>query len=171
PGHVTVVPIANLKNKGELFSTPQTSYLHLRRIEQFLQEKTSPFVKVHAMNPEVNFVLIRCKVRLNKEENKGHYLQLLNEELRDFLTPWASVTGESTSYSAKVYMSSVISFIDSRDYVSYVTDMEMNQYKEDATGARVFIKGPNGSLSLFETVLMAPHEIAASAPEHQIELL
>ncbi|HEX7904857.1 MAG TPA: baseplate J/gp47 family protein [Chitinophagaceae bacterium] len=171
PGHVTVVPIANLKNTGDTLSTPKASYLNLRKIEQFLQERTSPFVKVHAINPEINFVLIRCKVRLKSEKNKGHYLRQLNEELRSFLTPWASTTGEASAYSAKIYASSVISFIDSRDYVSFVTDIEMNQYKKDQSGNRTYIKGPNGALSLFETVTMAPDEITASAPEHQIELL
>lgn len=171
PGHVTVVPIANLKNKGEPYAAPQTSYLNLRKMEQFLQERASPFVKVHAMNPVINYVLIRCKVRLKSEKNKGHYLQLLNEELRSFLTPWASTTGEYTAYSAKVYVSSVISFMDSRDYVSFVTGIEMNQYKEDASGNRTYIKAANGALSLFETIAMAPHEITASAPEHEIELM
>ncbi len=171
PGHVTVVPIANLKNTGDILSTPQASYLNLRKIEQFLQERTSAFVRVHAINPEINYVFIRCKVRLRSEKNKGHYLRLLNDELRSFLTPWASTTGESSAYSAKIYASSVISFIDSKDYISFVTDIEMNQYKKDVSGNRTYIKGPNGALSLFETVTMAPHEITASAPEHQIELL
>ena len=171
PGHVTVVPIASLQNKGGDYTTPLTSYRNLIKMEQFLQERSSPFVKVHAVNPEINYVLIRCKVRLKVEKNKGFYLQKLNEELKSFLTPWASTTSESTAYTAKVYLSSVISFIDSRRYVEFVSDTQMNQYKEDVNGNRTFMKAPNGAVSLFETVAMAPHEITASAREHEIELL
>lgn len=174
PGHVTLVPIVNLKNKGVAatgLAEPRVNYWDLRRMEAFIQDKTSPFVRVHAINPEVHYVHVRCRIKLKQGKDKGYFLKVLNDELRGFLTPWASNNEETISYSAKLYLSSVISFIEAREYVAYVTDIEMNQYTEDGSGERVYSKAPNGTLSLFETISMAPHAILTSSSEHEIELI
>jgi hypothetical protein len=175
PGHVTVVPVINLKNKNEKsnrYQPPLASYYQLRRMESFLSRKTSPFVKVHAVNPEIQYILVRCKVRLKPGINKGFYLNVLAEELASFLTPWAAMDEkQALSFSSKVYLSSIISFIDGRDYVEFVTGIEMNQYSEDEQGNKQFTKAANGTLALFETQLPNQHAILASAPAHAIEII
>lgn len=173
PGHVTVVPIINLKNKqSEKFHSelPSASYLELRRIEEFLNQRSSVFAKVHAINPQPDYVKINCRVKFKSGLNKGFYLQQLNEDLVRFLTPWA---GESdmASFSTKVYSSSIISFIDKRDYVDYVADLSMNQFTIAKDGSINYARLENQMISLTETQITSAHSILVSAREHNIELI
>ena len=93
---------------------PSASYLELRRIEEFIKQRSSPFAKIHAINPQADYVKINCKVKLVQGVDKGYYLQKLNEDLVKFLTPWAGAS-DKVSFSAKIYSSSIISFIDKKD--------------------------------------------------------
>ncbi len=173
-GHVTVIPIADFRNKkfaGSNMLLPKISYMELRSIEKFIAAKSSPFVKVHAVNPKLEHVLITCKVRFLSFINKGFYLKKLNEELVNFLTPWANGEAETVSFSAKIYASSIINFIDSRDYIDYVTDLVLEQYAENDIGEKTFIRNPAQLTSLVETELNTGHSILVSAPEHNIELV
>lgn len=172
-GHVTVVPIADLRNKsyaGNNILVPKTNYIDLKRIEEFLCSRASPFVKVHALNPKLEHVLINCKVKFYAGADKGFYLKKLNEDLIKFLSPWIIDSGK-ISFSGKVYVSSIINFIDKRDYVDYVTDLVMFQYTEDEKGKKDYVFNAENLASLVETEVSTDHSILVSAPRHQIELV
>lgn len=176
PGHVTIVPIMSMKNKttGLLnLEMPRAAYLELRNMENFLLRRTSAFVKVHAMNAEINYVVISAKVKFNKGLDTGACLERLNEELVMFLTPWAASEHSGLSFSAKVYLSSIIRFIDDRAYTAYVQEVDMNQYTLDTTDTekekRLYLKTESGKVSLFETLNLPEHAILVSAPQHRLE--
>jgi hypothetical protein len=177
-GHVTIVPIANLVNKDDSNNSiliPKTSYIELRNIENFLSGKSSSFVKIHAVNPRINYVFVRCKVKFCAGVDKGYYLKKLNDDLIDFLTPWATGDVDRVSFSAKVFASSIINFIDKQDYVDYVFDLEMYQYKEDERGVRTYVespdfKSPEQKFFLSETELKEEDSILVSALQHEITL-
>lgn len=173
-GHVTIVPIVNLTNKstkGIGLEMPKASYPELRNIEQFVLAKSSPFVKVHAVNPQLDYLKISCKVRFYADADKGYYLKKLNEDIILFLTPWATGNSDAVSFSAKIYASSVISFIDKRDYVDYVADLFMSQYILLPNGTEVYCRAANQTISLVETRYTTGHSILVSAPRHTIELI
>ncbi|PSR52334.1 hypothetical protein AHMF7605_01750 [Adhaeribacter arboris] len=173
-GHVTVVPVSDLRNKnyyGSNVLIPKTSYIDLRKIEELLSACSSPFVKVHAQNPQLDQILIRCKVKFYTGVDQGYYLQRLNEDLIQFLTPWASGNANALSFSAKIYASSIINFIDQRDYVDYVVDLIMQQYTETESGEKIFAVNPDQLTSLVETKFTTGHSILVSAPKHEIELM
>ncbi len=173
-GHVTMVPIADLRNKnysGSGILIPKTNYIDLRNIENFLYSRSSPFVKIHAINPQLEYVLIQCKVKLYTGVDKGFYLQKLNDDLINFLTPWVTGDADAISFSSKIYSSSIINFIDRQDYVNYVIDLVMQQYTEKDNGEKVFVTNPSQLTSLVETDLTTEHSILVSAPKHEIELV
>ncbi len=173
-GHVTIVPIADLRNKnysGSGILIPKTNYIDLRNIENFLYSRSSPFVKIHAINPQLEYVLIQCKVKLYTGVDKGFYLQKLNDDLINFLTPWVTGDADAISFSSKIYSSSIINFIDRQDYVNYVIDLVMQQYTEKDNGEKVFVTNPSQLTSLVETDLTTEHSILVSAPKHEIELV
>ncbi|TDH27264.1 hypothetical protein EXU57_06650 [Segetibacter sp. 3557_3] len=173
-GHITLVPITDLRNKnypGNDILFPKTNYLDLRAIEKFVVAKASPFVKVHAVNPQLDHVLINCKVRFHTGVDKGFYLQRLNDDLVQFLTPWATGDMEAISFSGKIFSSGIISFIDKREYVDYVAELVMRQYNDDDVGTRVFVKEGDQLTSLVETQVTTNHSILVSAPRHEIELI
>ncbi len=172
PGHVTVVPIMNLKNKSsdETTELPMASFLDLRKIEEYLKKRTSPFNRIHAVNPLPNYVLINCKVKFKAEVNKGFYLGELNRELIKFLSPWIS-DDDTPTYSAKIYASSVINFIDKKKYVDYVADLSLYQYTMLDDGTINYSRLENQTIALSETQVTAPHSILVSANEHIIKIL
>jgi hypothetical protein len=173
-GHVTIVPVADFRNKkfaGSNMLLPKINYLDLRNIEKYLAAKSSPFVKIHAVNPQLEHVLITCKVKFLSYVNKGFYLNQLNDDLVSFLTPWAGGNADTISFTAKVYASSIINFIDSQEYVDYVTDLVMEQYTEMDNGKNVFVLNSEQLTSLVETELNTGHSILVSSPKHKIDLV
>lgn len=172
-GHVTVVPIADLRNKdyaGSNILIPKVNYVDLKRIEDFLYLKSSPFVKIHAVNPKLECILVRCKVKFQSGSDKGFYLKKLDEDIIEFLTPWATDQGQIT-FSGKVYASSIINFIEKKEYVDYVTELVMFQYTQDDKGDKSYILNANGISSLVETEVTTDHSILVSAPNHEVELI
>jgi len=172
-GHVTVVPIADLRNKnyaGSNILIPKINYIDLKKIEDFLHSKSSPFARIHAINPKLEHVLISCKVKFNAGVDKGFYLQKLNDDLIDFLTPWATGDMDAVSFSAKIFASSIINFIDRQSYVNYVADLVMQQYIENDKGERQFVTDSRQLTSLVETELTTDHSILVSAPKHEIDV-
>ncbi|MEO5998621.1 MAG: hypothetical protein ABIN89_17800 [Chitinophagaceae bacterium] len=173
-GHVTVVPIPDLRNRnyaGANVLMPKINYLDLRSIEKFLLAKSSPFAKIHAVNPQLEYVLISCKVKFKAGIDKGFYLQKLNEDLINFLTPWAAGDTAAVSFSAKIYSSSIINFIDMKEYVNYVVDLVIQQYIVNDNGKMEIIATPGQLASRVETELTTAHSILVSAPKHEIELV
>ncbi|MEO5889186.1 MAG: hypothetical protein ABIQ31_02980 [Ferruginibacter sp.] len=172
-GHVTIVPIADLRNKnyaGSNILVPKINYVDLKNIESFLSARASRFVKIHAVNPKLEHIQVKCKVKFYTGISKGFYLKQLNDDLVNFLTPWAT-NPDVDSFSGKVYASSIINFIDQREYVDYVQDLEMLQYVENDKGEREYLGAAYELEPIVETELTTLHSILVSAPRHDIELV
>lgn len=126
PGHVLIVPVANLKNRNSVNPLqPKTSRRILLEIESYLKKLTSPFVKVHARNPVYEEILTSFKVKFHTGTDQGYYLRVLNDDLIHFLTPWAFDEKATFRFGQKVYASAIINFIEERPYVDFITDFEM----------------------------------------------
>ena len=172
PGHVTIVPIANMvnaKNGGNAALLPRINFLDLQRIKEYLSQYTSPFVRLHVINPDIQYVQIKAVIKLKNEKDPGYYLKKLNQDIIEYLSPWAT-RGETHVFTAKAYPSSLYGFINRLDYIEYVSQMEMYQYSENATGDKIYQRW-NTSQSLPETVLPNGHSIIVPSPEHEIKLL
>lgn len=173
-GHVTIIAIPDFRNKnysGSNMLLPKLNYIDLLEIETYLLKKASPFVRIHAANPNLEHVLVSCKVKFNGNVDKGFYLKKLNEDLIEFLTPWANGNLETVSFTAKIYSSSIINFIDRLGYVDYVSGLEMKQYMVLDDGNLEFVKGEDQLTALVETDLKTGHSILVSAPKHDLELI
>jgi hypothetical protein len=172
-GHITLVPVVDLTNRFTGLvnaGMPLANYMQLRSIERFIASRCPTFVKVHAANPQLDYVRVSCKVKFIAGLDRGFYLQKLNEDIVAFLTPWATGDQGGLSFSAKIYASSLISFIDKRPYVDYVADLYMNQYTLQGSVA-VYAKAENQSTSLIETQFTTAHSLLVSAAAHDLELL
>jgi hypothetical protein len=104
PGHVLIIPIADLKNRNAVNPLqPKTSRRTILEIEEYIAARTSPFVKVHVRNPLYEQVLVYFKVKFFPGIDKGYYLKAPNEEIVHYLTPWAFDANEDASL-VKKYM-------------------------------------------------------------------
>ena len=126
PGHVLLVPVSNLKNRNAVNPLqPKTARRVLLEIEEYLKKRTSPFVRVHAKNPVYEQVLVFFRVKFWEGKDKGFYTKKLNDDIVRFLTPWAFDDGHEVVFGQKIYASSIINFIEEREYVDFITDFLM----------------------------------------------
>ncbi|MBV8255956.1 MAG: hypothetical protein JO154_25400 [Chitinophaga sp.] len=132
PGHVLLVPLANMKNRTATNPLqPKTSRRTLLEIEAYLQQRTSPFVNVRARNPLYEQILVAFRVQFITGTDKGFYLKKLNDEIVRFLTPWAFDDSAAPVFGQKVYASAIINFIEERPYVDFITDFAMFVCRKD----------------------------------------
>jgi hypothetical protein len=132
PGHVLLVAIANLKNRNAINPLqPKTSRRTLLDIEAYLKKRSSPFVQIRARNPLYEQVLTFFRVKFVSGTDKGYFLKKLNEELVQFLTPWAFDENADVKFGQKIYASSIVNFIEERPYVDFITDFLLFVCKDE----------------------------------------
>jgi hypothetical protein len=159
-GHVTIVTIPNqqfhnLHNPLK----PYTSLGLLADIESFLQKKLSCFVKLHVKNPQFEEVRIGFKVKFYEGFDKSFYKKTLDTAITHFLSPWAFSDGGNPTFGGKVYLSTLLNFVEERDYVDYVTDFSFIKSEADGSGV-LAISEIEGSKAI---------SILVSANHHKIE--
>ncbi|MDB5086635.1 MAG: hypothetical protein JWR09_629 [Mucilaginibacter sp.] len=131
-GNVLIVPVPNLKNDNAANPLqPKTSRLTLIEIVNYLSGLTSPFVKVHARNPVYEQVIVFFRVKFLSGIDKGYYLKKLNDEIVQYLTPWAFDQTIEADFGQKIYASAIINFIEQRPYVDFITDFLMGVCRDE----------------------------------------
>lgn len=169
---VTVVVIPNLTNTAPFLPLePKAPQYLLRQIETYLQAHTSPFVKVVAKNPCYERIQYRVAVRFREGIEQGYYLKLLNEELVQFLSPWAYEEESDIAFGSSIHSSTVIHFIETRSYIDYVANLKLIEQviQFDVTGATVNTTNQVNSTNLAQ--VKAADSILVSAPAHFIDLI
>ena len=169
---VTVVVIPNLINTAPFLPLePKAPQYLLREIETYLQAHASPFVQVVAKNPRYQCIQYRVAVRFRAGVEQGHYLQLLNEELVRFLSPWAYEDQSDIAFGSSIHSSTVIHFIETRPYVDYVANLKLIEQvpRLDTVRSTVNISYQVNSTNLAQ--VNTADAILVSAPEHFIDLI
>lgn len=126
PGDVTLVVIQNLRQKNAVNPLePRTDSLTLANIKSHVSKYVSPFVNVKVENPVYEQLLVHFKVGFHPEFDPGYYGNLLNEEIKKFLSPWAFEEGVDILFGGKVYKSDILFFIENRPYVDFVNEFKL----------------------------------------------
>jgi hypothetical protein len=143
PGHVTVVPVPDLKNNTHAnLLKPYTPIGLINNIDEYLKKITSPFVKLHINNPQFEEVRLEFEVQFHDNLDVSFYTQLLNQEIEKFLCPWAYSTEVEIPFGSKISKSVLLNFVEERPYVDFVTCFELHHLLRDG-----------------ETVLFEKHDI------------
>lgn len=123
PGTIKVVVLADHSN--ELVRNalrPKLGIEQLIEIQQFLSQKCSPFVQIDVANPLYDRIKVSVRVRFKGSmSNTGSYLDQLNHDLFEFLTPWLGETKSTNDFGSNIYKSDIMSFIQSRPYIAFAT--------------------------------------------------
>lgn len=163
PGHVTVVTIPlqeSLHRRDPL--RPYTSLGLIDKVEAFLKERLSCFVKLHVKNPEFEEVKVSCKVRFREGVDETFYLNTLKEEIIKFLSPWAFEG--YPSFSNTFQKSVIIDFIEELPYVDYLTNFSLTHTWRKTDGGNVSEEKERVEGSRAVSILV-------SARDHQIEVI
>ena len=118
--HIVVVPKAK-----ETELEPSLGFNELNTIAAFIQPKLSPFVQLRLINPTYEKIKISAKVLLKKEleTERGLYLNLLHQELRDFICPW--LRKGNLPLGGQISKNAILDFIKARPYLEFVTGFSL----------------------------------------------
>ncbi|QPF73392.1 hypothetical protein G8A07_11000 [Roseateles sp. DAIF2] len=87
---VTLVVVPALPPGQEVDGTeaPRLDAATLARIRHFLAARCPPGLRLLVRNPAYERIQVRCRLRLSAGVQAGERLRLLNQSLRDYLSPW-----------------------------------------------------------------------------------
>ncbi|AXT53604.1 hypothetical protein D1818_23290 [Aquimarina sp. BL5] len=162
PGHVSVVVIANVQNKNAVDPLrPLASLDQLSEITSFIDKIKLPCVILHVKNPIYEEIKVDFKVKFNKGIDAGYYTSKLREEIKHFLSPWASDCATDIVFGGRIHKSVILNFVEERSYVDYVTCFKMFHIINDESN--ISIK------EVDEALAQTSVSIIGSARTHTIE--
>jgi hypothetical protein len=144
PGQVLIAVIADFKPLEAVDRRkPKVTLDKLDEIAKYLQGINCPFVRndrsdernrLHLSNPIYEEVEVAFQVRFAPDVTAiDFHKRKLNEEINQFLSPWAYEEGAEISFGGKVYKSSILNFVEQRSYVDFVTGFEMRRKASPGT--------------------------------------
>jgi hypothetical protein len=174
PGHVMLVVVPDLRNRvvidpldpdavdpgqprGADPLQPKVDADTVSRITDFVRDRSGMQVVVRVKNPTYQKVRLDFKVRFYPSYEFNYYSRRLSRELVQLLSPWAFDEERLPSFGGRVYKSSLLDFVEEREYVDYVTDFKMFSFVGDDRGADVA-----------EASAATPDAILVSDREHSV---
>jgi hypothetical protein len=136
PGNVTLVVIPDTLQRN-VFDPyqPRVSKATLNRIETFISELNSLHVKTHVINPDYEEVKVSLKVKFYPQFDESLYIDQLNKDITQFLSPWAFTERETINFGGKLYLSVLIDYIEELPYVDYLQNVQLFQNGVSSTVA------------------------------------
>lgn len=134
PGHVKLIVIPHLRNQNAVDPMrPKLSLGRLQAIKEFLSPLISDFVTLEVKNPVFEEIQVHFNVKFHplQDANRGHYEQVLIEDIKQFLAPWLYEAGESLSFGGRVHRSLILNYIEERSYVDAITDFRMDHLRAE----------------------------------------
>lgn len=122
-GNVTIVVLARRWRTEEhfYFNTDE-----LAAMASYINQKSNPFIKIKVRNPIVEWLLVNCKVTFYAEDNGGYYINQLNQEISDYLSPLPSDKNSNIEgIGAVVEPRMLMSYIENLEYIKVVHEINI----------------------------------------------
>ncbi len=131
-GTVTIVVVPKLDSKMVGYHLPMVNQTILLEIKEYLQSLASPFVNIEVRNPIYERVKVTAGVRFQKGKNNGTFLKKLNQDIIKFMSPWMVGEEQELELGGSLIKDSILSYIEKKDYVDFVTKFSVVQvFPED----------------------------------------
>lgn len=110
------------------------SSAEMNQVKSYLNSYISPFVNLEIINPVFEDLWIKCKLRFKNISN-GKGIEKFNKEFFDFVCKWKGSTKENRiGIPSKIKKYDLIKFINSRDYIHFVTAISIIHLKKTNEG-------------------------------------
>jgi hypothetical protein len=140
PGKVEIIIIPNIRHMRPFDPfVPKAPSKLLADVEAYLTTKAPAFASVKVKNPRYVAVRVRLRVRFTEGGNEGYYIRKLNDDLNQFLSPWAYEDGADIVLGGRIYANSIVDFVDRRPYVDFVAGVTL--FRSD-DGVRFILAPP-----------------------------
>lgn len=166
PGNITLVVIAKAK-KSSLEHLPIIGKPLLTEIKNYIQKVSSPFIQFEVINPIYEDVKVSISVKFKAGYEQGLYINILQNDLCNFLSPWLYNPLENIKLGGSMPTSAIIDFIKNLPYIEGIGNFAILKYI-----------GQNPNLTLnrvtdYDSRLYAsyPWSILVSAKRHAIAVI
>lgn len=143
PGFVSIAVIPDLRNKNAVnLLEPRVAIGVLDDIKVFLKKRTNVFVAspytdkldyLEIVNPLYEQLKVKCCVRFYEGLDTAFYKYVLNTDLKNYLSPWAYDSNSEINFGSTVHKSSILNFIEEREYVDVVLGFKVEHFKDGLT--------------------------------------
>ena len=127
PCHTTLVVVPDVRQLPQAQrARPKATQKLLKAIDEFLSDRKSPFAEIQVLNPRYEDVNVTFNVVFRAGKDDNYYKKQLEKDLVGFLSPWTIDTeNNEIQFGGEMYASSVLRFVEMRDYVDYVSDFNL----------------------------------------------
>ena len=178
PGRVLIVPLPYLSAVGRAYQASMLNGNVVREIQEFVETLASPWTTISVENPVYEHIQVRCTVKLKDGLGGGYYINRLNQDISDFLTPWNDACGYRAHFGWCVRQHDIEAFIIKLDYIDSVTGFSMLRISSvDAYSFSLFDTAAGGAGSQADSDIdsnitpLYPWSVAIPASRHVIDVV
>lgn len=164
--NITVVPEIRQRLPFDPFR-PKVAANVLEKIHQFITKHAPAYATIKVSNPTYLKVSVRCTIKFNQGLDEVFYTKKLNEEIKQFLSPWAYGDPTKIRLGGTLDAGLIINFIAERSYVDFVANLKLFQ----STEAQPFLDARtiNGGQNI--VIPDQPDMVIVSDETHVIEVV
>ncbi len=118
-------------------------------------------VKVRAVNPRYQTIRLAIEVAFRVGEDANLSANLLQQALRETLSPWAYDTSHAVTFGGSVCKSQILALVESLPYVDYLRSFRMY----------TFLSGDEARTDVGTATALAPDVILVSDDRHDIKII
>lgn len=157
PGEVLLVAIPNIidQNVYDIYK-PKLSQSKLNAIQTYINKLNTLHVKAEVVSPVYEPVEITVSARFYEGLDANFYAKKLQDDLAQYLSPWAFDKNQPISFGNALYGSEVIFYIENLEYVDYIKDFKM-LHDDDEKGEII----PTDQKSILTSVVPTSHTVNA----------
>ena len=135
PGNIVIVVVPDLTNKNSVNPfRPRLDSNTISQLNDFVTEHSGMQVNVKVKNPKYQEIEFRFGVRFKRGFEFNFYSEKLNQEIKEYLTPWAFNKDAELEFGGKIHKSTLLNFVEEQEYVDYITDFQMITYIDSESG-------------------------------------
>lgn len=126
PGHVLVIVVPDLTNKNSVDPLkPKADKNTLENILDFLNQHAGYWVTHHIANPYYEPVQVYANIILKTGYEFNYYGNIVDQKLREYLSPWISNPGDVVHFGGKITESVIVKFLEEMEFIDYVTELKL----------------------------------------------
>jgi len=122
PGNVNIVVVNSKWAYDERYYFKRAA---LDYMSDYLKKYASSFINIQVINPIVEYVLVNCVIEFKQKSNEGYFLNHLNDEISNFLSPVSNIANGLGGIGGHLIPTIITSFINKLDYVKRVEKLSV----------------------------------------------
>ena len=162
PGKVKVIVLSSHWTNSERHYFNENS---LTQMESFLRKHSSPFVDIQVLNPTIEYLLVNCNVEFMPEDNGGYYLNLLNKDISNFLSPISNINNGIGGIGGNIVPTMLLTFLENLPYIKRTEKLTIEHIVRDGLNEYKLGVHKDGE----EIKANTPWSILAPVKQHHIE--